>query len=91
VITATVDIHAARECAKGTKQAAVVEELLLGPIPVNLERIYSNFTAAFYGTARLPWKSWLGLQERLRTAGFVLEKTRMSDTESRIELVGRKW
>jgi len=62
----------ARQCARGWRQASLVNELLAGPVATELVPVPSKPTQVtrVYGRTRLPSSSYRNLRARLAAAGF---------------------
>lgn len=64
----------ARACAKGWRQAGLVDELLLfKPVPIFTvpnPGVYGARTTRKVGVTLVAWASWLPLRKRLRDAGY---------------------
>jgi len=65
----------ARSCARGSRQLALVNELIAGPVKVQQITIhasnqYPKPIAVVYGEINLEFKSWKNLRSRLLAVGF---------------------
>lgn len=81
-----MDAERARNCAKGSRQIALVEEIIeRSGFPVVVEKVPAKYVGGgsvmmmnvpVYGTARIPYNSFRPLRKRLEEVGFVFEEIR---------------
>lgn len=66
----TADLATAELCAKGPKQLALVRELAAGPVVIRQELLGRGIRVLKYGVTQLDHRSFVGLRNRLKEAGF---------------------
>lgn len=87
MIDSSIVRRLASACARGWRQQALVNELLVAPVTRAQFIVPGSMqVSSVYGQTRLPSKSFRNLRVRLSAVGFVFATTRLNHEEALISM-----